>query len=59
MYYQDILEGANELTNQISDKLGAIPVITTAADVNKTISVDLVGKEFDWKIDDESFVTKN
>ena len=50
--------GANELTNQISDKLDALPVITTAADVNKTISVDLVGKEFEWKIDDESSVTK-
>ena len=50
--------GANELTKQISEKLGALPVITTAADVNKTISVDLVGKEFDWKIDDDSFVTR-
>ena len=50
--------GANELTNQISEKLGALPVITTAADVNKTISVDLVGKDFNWKIDDDSSVTR-
>ena len=50
--------GANELTKQISEKLNALPVITTAADVNKTISVDLVGKEFGWRIDNESFVTK-
>ena len=50
--------GANELTKQLSDKLNAVSVITTAADVNKTISVDLVGKEFNWKIDDESSVTK-
>jgi cobalt-precorrin 5A hydrolase len=33
-------------------------VITTAADVNKTIAVDLVGREFNWKIDDDSTVTK-
>jgi len=50
--------GANELTKEIAEKLGALPVITTAADVNKTIAVDLVGREFNWKIDDDSTVTK-
>lgn len=50
--------GANELTKEIADKLGALSVITTAADVNKTIAVDLVGREFNWKIDDDSTVTK-
>ena len=50
--------GANELTEEIADKLGALSVITTAADVNKTIAVDLVGREFNWKIDDDSTVTK-
>ncbi len=50
--------GANELTREIAEKLGALAVITTAADVNKTIAVDLVGREFDWKIDDDSTVTK-
>jgi len=50
--------GANELTEEIAEKLGALPVITTAADVNKTIAVDLVGREFGWKIDDDSTVTK-
>jgi len=50
--------GANELTQEIAEKLRVIPVITTAADVNKTIAVDLVGREFDWKIDDDSTVTK-
>ena len=50
--------GANELTQEISEKLNALPVITTAADVNKTIAVDLVGREFNWKIDDETTVTK-
>ena len=50
--------GANELTQEISKKLNALPVITTAADVNKTIAVDLVGREFGWKIDDDTTVTK-
>ncbi len=50
--------GANQLTEEIADKLGATSVITTAADVNKTIAVDLLGKEFGWKIDDDSTVTK-
>ena len=50
--------GANELTQKIAEKLGALPVITTAADVNKTIAVDLVGRELNWKIEDDSTVTK-
>ena len=50
--------GANELAQEIAEKLNALPVITTAADVNKTIVVDLVGREFGWKIDDETTVTK-
>ena len=44
--------GANELTEDIAEKLGGTAVITTAADVNKTIAVDLLGKEFGWKIED-------
>ena len=50
--------GANELTQEIAEKIGALPVITTAADVNKTIAVDLVGRDLNWKIDDDSTVTK-
>jgi cobalt-precorrin 5A hydrolase len=52
------LGGANELANEIAEKIGSTPVITTAADVNKTIAVDLVGREFGWKIDDDSNVTR-
>lgn len=52
------LGGANELTQIIAQKLNATPVITTAADVNKTIAVDLVGRELGWKIEDDSTVTK-
>ena len=52
------LGGANQLTTNIADQLNAMPIITTAADVNKTIAVDLVGKDFGWEIDDDSNVTK-
>jgi cobalt-precorrin 5A hydrolase len=52
------LGGANELANEVAEKIDATPVITTAADVNKTISVDLVGRELGWKIDESSPVTK-
>jgi cobalt-precorrin 5A hydrolase len=50
--------GANQLTENIAEKLGGTAVITTAADVNKTIAVDLLGKEFGWEIEDDSTVTK-
>ncbi|MFB3096376.1 MAG: cobalt-precorrin 5A hydrolase [Nitrosopumilaceae archaeon] len=52
------LGGANKLTEEIARGLSAVPVITTAADVNKTIAVDLLGREFGWKIDDDGTVTK-
>ena len=44
------LGGANQLTNDIANQLGATPVITTAADVNKTIAVDLVGKDLGGRL---------
>ncbi|MDI1496019.1 MAG: cobalamin biosynthesis protein (CbiG) [Cenarchaeum symbiont of Oopsacas minuta] len=49
--------GANELSKVLADILGAVPVITTAADVNCTIAVDLVGRDLGWIIDDDSKVT--
>ena len=52
------LGGANELAMQISEFLKAVPVITTAADVNKTISVDLIGNKLGWVIDNYENVTK-
>nr|MDQ4012577.1 precorrin-3B C(17)-methyltransferase [Thermoproteota archaeon] len=39
------LGGANALARLIASFLSAQPVITTAADVNETIAVDLVGRE--------------
>jgi cobalt-precorrin 5A hydrolase len=50
--------GANQLAEDIAEKLGATSIVTTAADVNQTIAVDLLGKEFGWRIDDDSNVTR-
>ncbi len=52
------LGGANALTRLVSSLLDAKPVITTAADVNETIAVDLVGREFGWTIDNFENVTR-
>ena len=52
------LGGANALARLVASLLGAKPVITTAADVNETIAVDLLGREFDWTIENSGNVTK-
>ena len=49
--------GANELARQVAARLGATPVITTAADVNDTIAVDLVGRDLGWSIEEGCPVT--
>ncbi|MGO4886986.1 cobalt-precorrin 5A hydrolase [Anaerobacillus sp. MEB173] len=51
------LGGANELTRTIAKLLQATPVITTASDVQKTIAVDLLGRDFGWVIDGDEYVT--
>ncbi|MFN4337031.1 MAG: cobalt-precorrin 5A hydrolase [Candidatus Nitrosocaldus sp.] len=43
--------GANALARLVARILNATPVITTAADANETIAVDLLGSEFGWSID--------
>src|ERR671924_2357774 len=52
------LGGANAIARLVASFLGAQPVITTAADVNETIAVDLVGREFGWTIESLENVTK-
>jgi cobalt-precorrin 5A hydrolase len=52
------LGGANALARLVASFLGAHAVITTAADVNETIAVDLVGREFGWTIENFENVTK-
>lgn len=44
------LGGANELTQEIAEKIGAQPVITTATDVNQTIAVDVIAKKLQLSI---------
>ncbi|HSQ90034.1 cobalt-precorrin 5A hydrolase [Romboutsia sp.] len=43
--------GANEMTHYISDLIEANPVITTATDVNKKASLDMIAKKLDAHID--------
>jgi cobalt-precorrin 5A hydrolase len=52
------LGGANALARLVASFLGAQAVITTAADVNETIAVDLIGREFGWSIENFENVTK-
>lgn len=42
--------GANELARYLSEKTGAVPVITTATDINDKFAVDLFAKENDLSI---------
>ena len=49
--------GANKLSGEIASLLGAQPVITTASDVSGTLSLDLLGREFDWEIEDDTHLT--
>ncbi|NRD79187.1 cobalamin biosynthesis protein [Bacillus sp. BRMEA1] len=49
--------GANELTKEVASALNARPIITTAADVQETIAVDLLGKRFGWVWDSAEKLT--
>ncbi|WP_343101949.1 cobalt-precorrin 5A hydrolase [Romboutsia sp. MSSM.1001216sp_RTP31141st1_G3_RTP31141_220114] len=44
--------GANEMTRYISELIGANPIITTATDVNKKSSLDMIAKKLDAYIED-------
>ncbi|OMP66741.1 cobalt-precorrin 5A hydrolase [Domibacillus epiphyticus] len=50
--------GANELTHKVAALTGARPVITTASDVQKTIPVDMFGREFGWKFEYDKYLTQ-
>src|SRR5436309_629105 len=43
--------GANKLAGQLAKELGAIPVITTASDALGLPALDLIGKDWNWKIE--------
>lgn len=46
------LGGANRLARRLADIAGAVPVITTASDLNHTIAVDELALENGWAIED-------
>ncbi len=45
------LGGANALAGRLAAALGAEAVLTTASDVQQTLAVDLLGREFGWTLD--------
>lgn len=52
------LGGANTLTHQVAEALGARPIITTASDVRHTVAVDMLGRAFGWEIENFEKVTE-
>lgn len=50
------LGGANELAEKIASMINAHPVITTASDINKTISADMLGSDFGWILEENEYI---
>jgi cobalt-precorrin 5A hydrolase len=42
----------NAFTDRVAGILGAVPVVTTASDVLGTLTVDILGRELGWQLDD-------
>ncbi len=42
----------NTFTERVAEVLKAMPVVTTASDVCGTLTVDILGRELGWKLDD-------
>lgn len=42
----------NAFTTRVAEVLGAQPVITTASDVRGTLTVDILGRNLGWQLDD-------
>lgn len=49
---------ANDLARQCAHQLNAVPVVTTASDVQHTLAVDLLSDMAGWHIEDPSQITK-
>jgi len=43
--------GANAWAEYVAGLMDALPVLTTASDVGKTIPVDILGRELGWKVE--------
>jgi cobalt-precorrin 5A hydrolase len=50
--------GANDLARQVARALGAMPVITTASDTLGLPAVDLIGRDWGWKIEPGEDLTR-
>jgi cobalt-precorrin 5A hydrolase len=42
----------NAFTERVATAIGAQPVVTTASDVGGTLTVDILGRELGWELDD-------
>jgi cobalt-precorrin 5A hydrolase len=42
----------NDFTQRVATALGATPVVTTASDVRGTLTVDILGRDLGWTLDD-------
>ncbi|WNG47575.1 cobalamin biosynthesis protein [Archangium minus] len=42
----------NAFTERVAGVLGSTPVVTTASDVRGTLTVDILGRELGWRLDD-------
>lgn len=49
--------GANDLAVRVARVLGAVPVVTTASDVGKTIPVDILGRDLGWTTELDEHIT--
>jgi cobalt-precorrin 5A hydrolase len=49
--------GANALTRQVAESIGATPVITTASEGLGLPAIDLIGVELGWKIENREHLT--
>ncbi|MCL5109344.1 MAG: cobalamin biosynthesis protein [Chloroflexi bacterium] len=52
------LGGANALARRVASLLGAQAVITTASEVLHTVAVDILGREFGWRIQSGAAVSR-
>ncbi|MHB0870432.1 MAG: cobalt-precorrin 5A hydrolase [Chloroflexota bacterium] len=52
------LGGANALARRVAELLGAQPVITTGSEALGTLAVDLLGREFGWRLERWENVTR-
>lgn len=50
--------GANALAKEVAKAIGAVPVITTASDCLGLPAVDLIGREWGWKIERNDNLTR-